>query len=180
MWDKMARRVFFSFHYERDVWRAGQVRNSWVTKPDREAAGFWDSAEWEKVKKGGDMAIKRWINKQLEGTSVTIVLIGAETSSRKWVRYEIEKSHEKGNGILGIYIHNLKDKNSSTDRKGDNNFGKIDGEHDFSELHPTYDWIKDKGYENLGDWIERAALIAGRPKLEPPLVRSAKQSSCIR
>ncbi len=39
----MARRVFFSFHYERDVWRAGQVRNSWVTK-DREEAGFWDAA----------------------------------------------------------------------------------------------------------------------------------------
>jgi len=38
----MARRVFFSFHYERDNWRAGQARNSWVTK-DRESAGFWDA-----------------------------------------------------------------------------------------------------------------------------------------
>ena len=180
MWDKMARRVFFSFHYERDVWRAAQVRNSWVTKPDREAAGFWDAAEWEKVKKQGDMATKRWINKQLEGTSVLVVLIGAETSSRKWVRYEIEKAHEKGKRILGIYIHNLKDKHGNTDRKGDLNFGKIDGEHDFSELYPTYDWIKDNGYDNLGDWIERAALIASRPKLEPPLVRYAKPSGCIR
>lgn len=43
----MARRVFFSFHYERDAWRAAQVRNSWVTKPDREAAGFWDAVAWE-------------------------------------------------------------------------------------------------------------------------------------
>jgi len=34
----MARKVFFSFHYERDIWRASIVRNSWVTKPDREAA----------------------------------------------------------------------------------------------------------------------------------------------
>jgi len=48
----MARRVFFSFHYERDVWRAGQVRNCWVTK-DREEAGFWDAASWEEVKKKG-------------------------------------------------------------------------------------------------------------------------------
>lgn len=32
----MARRVFFSFHYERDIWRANQVRNRWITK-DREA-----------------------------------------------------------------------------------------------------------------------------------------------
>ena len=62
----MARRVFFSFHFERDVWRAGQVRNSWVTKADRESAGFWDAADWEEVKKKGDEAIKKWIDKQLE------------------------------------------------------------------------------------------------------------------
>jgi hypothetical protein len=54
----MARRVFFSFHYERDIWRASQIRNSWVTKPDREYAGFWDAASWEEVKKKGDEAIK--------------------------------------------------------------------------------------------------------------------------
>ena len=54
----MARRVFFSFDYERDVWRVGQIRNSWVTKPDREAAGFWDAAAWEEVKKKGEDAIK--------------------------------------------------------------------------------------------------------------------------
>lgn len=175
----MTRRVFFSFHYERDNWRASQVRNSWVTKPDRETAGFWDAAEWESVKKQGDIAVKRWINNQLEGTSVTVVLIGAETSSRKWVRYEIEKSYEKGNGIVFIYIHKLKDKDGNTDKKGDTDFGKING-HDFSDLYTIYDWVDDNGYENLGDWVERAAQIAGRPELEPPPVRSAKQSGCIR
>lgn len=180
MCDKMTRRAFFSFHYERDVWRAGQVRNSWVTKPDRETAGFWDAAQWEEVKKQGPKAIKRWIDKQLERTSVTVVLIGAETSNRKWVKYEIEKSHEKGNGIVAIHIHNLKDKDGKTDKRGDTDFGKIDGEHDFSELYSTYDWVNDKGYDNLGDWIEKAALIAGRPNLEPPISRSAKQGSCLR
>ncbi|HDH91400.1 MAG TPA: TIR-like domain-containing protein, partial [Candidatus Aenigmarchaeota archaeon] len=87
----MARKVFFSFYYERDVWRAMVVRNSWVTKPDREAAGFIDVAEFEKLKRQGDLAIKRWINSQLKGTSVTVVLIGAETFMRRWVRYEIVK-----------------------------------------------------------------------------------------
>ena len=62
----MIRRVFFSFHYERDIWRVSQIRNSWVTKPDREAAGFWDAAKWEEVKRGGDAAIKKWINEQLK------------------------------------------------------------------------------------------------------------------
>src|SRR3990167_10356932 len=81
---KMARRVFFSFHYERDIWRAGQIRNSWVTKPDRESAGFWDSASWEEVKKKGEEAIQRWIDKQLEGTSVTVFLffLNLEKSKR--------------------------------------------------------------------------------------------------
>ncbi len=118
----MARRVFFSFHYERDVWRSNVVRNSWVAKPDREEAGFIDSAEFEALKRQGEEAIKRWINKQLDGTSVTVVLIGAETYKREWVRYEIIKSFDKGNGQLGIYIHNIKDKNGYPDYIGKNPF----------------------------------------------------------
>ena len=84
----MARRAFFSFHYENDVWRANIVRNSWVTKPDTEAAGFVDAADFEEVKKGGDAAIKKWIREQLSGTSVTVVLIGSETNSRDYIKYE--------------------------------------------------------------------------------------------
>ena len=69
----MARKAFFSFHYENDVWRANQVRNSWVTKDDTEAAGFIDAADFEKVEKEGEDAIKKWINNQLSGTSMTVV-----------------------------------------------------------------------------------------------------------
>jgi len=163
----MVRRVFFSFHYERDIWRASQVRNSWVTKPDREAAGFWDAADWEKVKKQGDEAIKRWINNQLEGTSVTAVLIGKETSTRKWVKYEIKQSYVKGNGLLGVYIHNMKDQRGETDIKGSNPFDYLYIEKNgkrvyLSEIYPTYDWINDDGYNNFGDWVEEAAKKAGR------------------
>lgn len=160
----MARRAFFSFHYERDGWRAGQVRNSWVTK-DRESAGFWDAASWEEVKKKGEAEIEKWIDKQLEGTSVTVVLIGTETSERKYVGYEIVKSYKKGNGIL--YIHNMKDANGNTDTKGKNPFDSWQIERDgrnilFSELYPTYDWVNDDGRNKMGDWIEAAAKKAGR------------------
>jgi hypothetical protein len=163
----MARKVFFSFHYERDVWRAGQVRNSWVTKPDRDTAGFWDSASWEEVKKKGDAAIKKWIADQLTGTSVTIVLIGAETGNRDYVKYELEQSWKKGNGILGIWIHQIKDKDRKTDTKGNNTFGPIftspsDGKKYFFERFPTYDWVDDDGYNKLGDWVEAAAKKAGK------------------
>src|SRR5215813_4274783 len=102
----MARRTFFSFHYERDVWRAGQVRNCWVTQ-DREDAGFWDAAAWEEVKKKGTAAVEKWIDDQLKGTSVTAVLIGAETSTREYVGYEIKQSYSKTNGLLGVYVHNM-------------------------------------------------------------------------
>jgi hypothetical protein len=169
----LAKRVFFSFHYERDAWRAAQVRNIWVTKPDREAV-FRDAAGWEAVKRQGDDAIRRWIEDRLENTSVTVVLIGTETCNREWVRYEIQRSYEKGNRIVGIYIHTLRDQNGNTEPKGDIDFGKIGGKYDFDELARVYDWVEDNGYEKLGEWIERDYLIATRPQLEPPLVRYGK------
>lgn len=159
----MARQTFFSFHFERDVWRAGQVRNSWVTK-DREAAGFWDAAKWEEVKKKGTDAIHKWIDDQLSGTSVTVVLIGTETSTREYVDYEITQSHKKKNGMLGIYVHNMKDSDSKTDTKGKNPFDKWTFKDANNNVitYPTYDWVNDDGRNKMGDWIEAAAKKAGR------------------
>jgi len=150
----MARRVYFAFHYQRDIWRVNEVRNCWVTQ-DREAAGFYDASLWEEVKKKGDDAIKRMIDEGLRNTSVTVALIGKETSNRKWVRYEIQKSHKDGKGLLGVYIHGLKDASERTDEKGDNHFGEIDTDANgksvfFWQLYPTYDWVKDDGYSNFG------------------------------
>jgi len=162
----MVRRTFFSFHYENDIWRANIVRNSWVTQ-DRKAAGFIDAADFEEIKKGGDSAIKKWIREQLEGTSVTIVLIGSDTSNRDYVKYELEKSWEKGNGILGVYVHGIKDSNGNTSKKGSNSFGPIftnsnDNKKYFFERFETYDWVSNDGYNNMGAWIEKAAKEAGK------------------
>ena len=104
----MARRVFFSFHYSNDIWRANQVRNCNVVA-GADIAGFFDHSEYEDAKKKGREAIKRMILNNLDGTSVTVVLIGKETASRPWVRFEIEESIKRKNGLLGIYIHHLKD-----------------------------------------------------------------------
>lgn len=162
----MARKTFFSFHYENDVWRANQVRNSWVTKEDNQTAGFLDAADFEKVKKEGDAAIKKWIDNQLYGTSVTVVLLGTDTSNRVYVQYEVQKSYERGNGLLGIYIHNLKDKYGNTSIKGDNLFGEIgkdsSGNAVYFSSYPTYDWVVEDGYSNLGKWIEAAAKKSGK------------------
>jgi hypothetical protein len=95
------------------------------------------------------------------------VLIGAETSKRDYVKYELEQSWKKGNGILGIYIHLMKDKDGKTDTKGNNTFGPIFtspnyDEKYFFEKFSTYDWVDDDGYNKLGDWVEAAAKKAGR------------------
>ena len=163
----MARRVFFSFHYDRDIRRVVQVRNSWVVRAGNETQPFMDKAEWESIKRTGKQAIEKWIDKQLNGTSVTVVLIGADTYDREWVRHEIKRSYELGKGMLGIHIHNVKDPQKGTDTKGKNPFDYWSVEQSgrdvpFSSLYKTYDWTRDDGYNNFAGWIENAAIAAGR------------------
>jgi hypothetical protein len=159
------------------VWRVNQVRNSWVTKEDREAAGFIDAAKWEEVKREGEDAIEKWINKQMHGTSVTVLMIGNETADRDWVHYEIKKSIERGNGLVGIKVHTLKDKEGSTDFSGGNPLKKFVVEEGgnvktLSSIFPTYHWEKDNGRENIGDWVEEAAQASEE--------LSGKQRSSVR
>jgi hypothetical protein len=146
----MARRVFFSFKYE-DVFRAMVVRNSWVTQ-GKEAAGFVDAADFEKLKKQGDAAIQRWIDAQLNGTSVTVVLVGHETCGSRWVKYEIDKSKALGHGLLGIDISKIKDLQGRTSER----CGEI------PTGYPFHYWYKDNGYNNMGTWIEASAKAAGK------------------
>lgn len=153
----MARRIFFSFHYERDAWRAGQVRNSNVVAAE-ERTGFIDSAEWESIKKKGDAAIENWIEEQLKNTSVTVVLIGTETASREWVQHEILTSWNRGNGLVGVRIHNIKDHNQKTDLDGHNPFEdfKLPDGTLLSSVCNTYDWLIDDGRKDLGKWADEA------------------------
>ena len=154
------RKVFFSFHFKRDAWRAGQVRNSNLLA-DEDKYGVVDSVAWEKVEREGDGAIERWINDQLKHTSVTVVLIGAETSERDWVEYEIRRSWERGNGLVGIRIHDVKDQDRKTDAAGPNPLDQIkltDG-NALSSIFKTYDWVSDDGRNNLGQWVEEAFQI---------------------
>jgi hypothetical protein len=104
------------------------------------------------VERKGDAAIRRWIDSQLEGTSVTAVLVGAKTCDSRWVKYEIEASVARGNGLLGIDISKIEDFNKQTSTR----CGEI------PEGYPFYLWFKEDGYNNLSKWIEKAARDAGR------------------
>lgn len=112
------RRVFFSFHYAGDAWRTNQVRNAGVVEGDQTVS----PNQWEEVKRRGDKAIKAWIDAQLATRSCAIVLIGAETSTRRWIRYEIERAWNSGKGVIGVHVHNLKDEDGDQSQKGVNLF----------------------------------------------------------
>lgn len=148
------RHVFFSFHYQRDIWRANVVRNSGAVIGEA-AAGFRDASLWEEAKRKGDATIKKMIDGALEGTSVTVVLIGAETANRKYVDYEIEKSIERGNGLLGLRIHNIKDRTGYVDYAGAIPARLSAGG------YPTYTWTD---CEDFAKWVEEAHLAAQAKK----------------
>jgi hypothetical protein len=117
------KRVYFSFHY-RDVsdFRANVVRKHKLIGYEDKSAGYLDASIWEEAETKGDLAIKRLINGELDYTSVTAVLVGSDTYDRRWVRYEIMKSVERGNRVLGIHINPIVDKFQQTKSLGPNPF----------------------------------------------------------
>jgi len=117
----MARRVFYSFHYKPDVSRVARVRNIGVIEANRPAA----DNDWETLTKGGDAKIKKWIADQMARRSCTVVLVGSKTASRKWIRYEIAESWNRGMGVVGIHIHGLKNLDGYISTKGRNPFDSI-------------------------------------------------------
>jgi hypothetical protein len=144
--------VFFSFHFERDIFRVNQVRNSNVVAGANEA-GFFDHSEYVEAKKKSVTAIRRLIAQRLDRTTVTVILIGKETANRKWVREEIAQSFARRNGFLGIYIHHLKD------MKGESSWFAGPEPHIPGGVpFPTYKW--DKDLDRFSEAIEAAALRA--------------------
>ena len=160
------RRVFFSFHYKPDAWRSAEVRNIGAIEGNKSVS---DNA-WEAVTKGGDTAIRKWIAEQMNGKSCAIVLIGSHTAGRKWVKYEIKKAWNDKKGLLGIYIHGLKDANEDQSAKGANPFDafNVNGKK-LSGIVKAYDppyKLSKNVYahiaENISDWAEDAIRIRAK------------------
>ena len=136
----MARRVFFSFHYD-DIMNANIVRMSGQFKPTKET-GFYDKSLWEEAQTKGDAAIKKLIDDGLHNTSVTCFLIGAKTSTRPYCKYELDRSVADKKGILGILLPNQ----TAHGPKWISSYGTV------------YSWDHDK----FPEWVEAAAKKAGR------------------
>lgn len=148
----MARKVFFSFDFARDSWRVANVRSSQAIT-GLEKSQFLDGAAWESIKRKGDPAIQAWIEKELKGTSVTVVLLGAETGRRRWVKYEVKRTIELGKGLMAIDISKVRDQRGGVVKLGPN---------PLPSGYPLYAWNNDNGRANIGIWIDRAATVAGR------------------
>jgi len=121
--------------------------------------------DWEEITEGGDAAIEEWIDEQMAGRTCAIVLIGGSTAGRKWINYEIEKAWNDGKGLLGVFIHDLKNAEGKQGSKGLNPFDYLtfsDGaklstrvrayDTPYTTSTYVYDFIK----ENLADWVEKA------------------------
>lgn len=150
--------VFYSFHFDNDVMRVQQVRNIGTIEGNSSTT----PNEWERLKRTGKLAIENWINENMKYKRCVIVLIGSETYSRPWIKYEIEKAWNDGRALLGIHVHNLKCPRSGTSRKGRNPFDEFqfkDGRK-LSSVVPCYDPSSVNAYQdianNIADWISHA------------------------
>jgi len=153
------RQVFYSFHFDNDVMRVQQVRNIGAIEDNKPVS----VNEWEKIRKSDD-SIKKWIADNMDHRSCVVVLVGKDTANRPWVKYEIKKAWKDEKGIVGIYIHNLKDPRDGKSSKGTNPFEQFTvGEKSLSSIVKCYNPDSDDAYNdiknNLEDWVEEAIQI---------------------
>lgn len=160
----MARRIFYSFHWDLDKERVAQVRNMGVV----EGSPIASDNDWESIKRGGDKAVQAWIDNQMKGTSCCVVLIGSATAGRKWVTYEVENAWRQGKGVVGVHIYELKNLRGEKSSKGANplDYGFTSSGSRVSNYAKSYDppYTDSKAvyghiYSNLDSWIDEAIRI---------------------
>jgi len=157
----MARRIFISFQHDDINQAKGFNLLRWNPNVPVQFVGRHLLSP---VDSKDEQYIRTKIRDMLDGTSVTVVLIGQKTAESDWVDYETHTSADRGNGLLGIRL------------KGAEN---AEIPHALEEAGAkVINWNPD----DFADEIERSALIAGRPELEPPSARYAPagRKSCLR
>jgi hypothetical protein len=150
------RQIFYSFHHDNDIMRVQQIRNIGALEDNKPVS----ENEWEKIKRNGDEAIKKWIDDNMAYRSCVVVLVGEKTAERSWIKYEIKKAWKENKGLLGIYIHNIKCPRNGTCNKGSNPFDQFtfqDGENKGEKLSSVikcYDPKSTDAYNDIRNNIE--------------------------
>jgi hypothetical protein len=133
----LARSIFISYQHK-DRKKANGFRIlRWNNNVDVE---FHDNHLLSPVDSTNDQYIKRRINQEMDNTSVTVVIVGDKTKDSDWVDYEIERSIERGNGLVAIKADDSVDDEDVPDK-----IQEAGGE--------VVNWNPDE----FGDAIERAA-----------------------
>lgn len=165
------RQVFYSFHFDNDVMRVQQIRNIGALEDNKPIS----ANQWEEVRKKGKDSIEKWIDDNMKYRSCAVVLVGEKTAIRPWVKYEIKKAWEDGKGLVGIYIHNLRNPRTSENppyygksSQGPNPFDQFtfnSGEK-LSSVVKCYNSDSSDAYndikDNLEDWVEEAIEIRNK------------------
>jgi hypothetical protein len=150
--------IFYSFHFNNDVMRVQQIRNIGSIEGNPPV----NPNEWEKIKQKGDNAVQTWIDENMKYKRCVVVLIGAQTASRPWVLYEIERAWNIGKALVGIHVHNIKCPRTGTCRKGINPFDKLSLKSGakLSSVVPVYDpgamYAYTEIQQNIGTWVNAA------------------------
>ncbi|WP_433576781.1 TIR domain-containing protein [Nocardia brasiliensis] len=160
---KMPKSVFYSFHYNKDHWRVQTVQK--IGKI--EGKPVLNAQDWETVRRQSKDAIERWIDQQMRYKSAVVVLVGAETSTRPWVDYEIRKAWDDRRPLVGVRIHGLKDQYEKQDPPGANPFVSVkltNGRFlsEFVRLHDPVGITSQQVYasisENIESWVDSAVV----------------------
>ena len=164
----MARRVFYSFHFDNDFWRTQQIRNMGAL----DGQSLCTPNAWEEIKRSGSNAIERWIDTNMSGKSCVVVLVGSETANRPWVLREIVKGWDARKGVVGIRIHKLLNNESKPSAAGANPFDKILLGNSSLKLSSVVQLIDPAGLDSkaayssisngIEGWIETAIAIRNR------------------
>lgn len=159
----MPKSVFYSFHYDRDHWRVQTVQK--IGKIEGKPA--LNAQDWETVRRQSKDAIERWIDQQMKYKNAVVVLVGAETSTRHFVDYEIRKAWNDRRPLVGVRIHGLKDQNGDQDPPGSNPFASVkltSGRFlsEFVTLHDPVGTTSQQIYASISDnieaWVDRAVV----------------------
>lgn len=160
------KQVFFSFEYNKDNWRASQIRNMGKVS---NTSTFSDN-DWEEVKYKSQSSIEQWIKNQMKMRSCVVVLIGSTTYTRDWVKYEIKEAYNQNKGLVGIYIDKLEDRDGKQTTKGKNPFDYVTtykGEklskyvRTFDSAYLSSKYVYNDIADNIEELIEEAISNAG-------------------
>lgn len=158
----MNKKVFFCYDYENDTDRAMVVKEVWGEPSD----DFISTNEFSRLSIGSKVKLYDWIDKQLDGTVLTVILLGNKTLDMPYVQYAVKRSLEHKNGLLGIFINTIVSesipkaldaekywrKNSTTQIDTVEGYPRYFNEV-CSEVH---DFNSELGYTNLKNWIQSA------------------------